>query len=182
MVFVEGGTEEQYIRDWHRRHRNKVNIEVDPIRGVPLTLVTRAVAVQRTERREARRGRGRAHDQFWCVFDRDTHPNLPETFSLARSHEINVAFSNPCLELWFLLHFRNQTAFIDGHAVQRAAAEHLHCGKVLTEQALTELRANYPKAVERARALEVKHELDGSPAASNPSSGFWALTETICSA
>ncbi len=114
LVFVEGRrTEEMYLVDWHRRCRDRVRATIDPYRAGPLQLVERAVAAQRAEAYDARRARGRAHDQIWCVFDRDEHPNFASAVDLAAHHGIRLAMSNPCIELWFLLHFEDQTAFID---------------------------------------------------------------------
>jgi hypothetical protein len=113
-VFVEGRrTEAMSLVGWHRRGRGRVRATIDPYRAGPLQLVERAVAAQRAEAYDARRARGRAHDQIWCVFDRDEHPNFASAVDLAAHHGIRLAMSNPCIELWFLLHFEDQTAFID---------------------------------------------------------------------
>jgi len=70
------------------------------------------------------------------VFDVGEHPKLPEALDLARRHEIAVAISNPCIELWFLLHFERQMAFIGRWDAQRRAEATLGCSKVLTDCAL----------------------------------------------
>lgn len=46
-------------------------------------------------------------DQVWCVFDRNSFPveNFNNALSLARQHQIRVAYSNEAFELWYLLHF-----------------------------------------------------------------------------
>lgn len=51
-------------------------------------------------------------DKVWCVFDRDdnTNQNLYAAEQLAEHLGYQVAFSNPCFELWILLHFRDQRA------------------------------------------------------------------------
>jgi hypothetical protein len=52
-----------------------------------------------------------AGDQFWLVLDTDhwiegSHlPNLVEVVKRCRQKGISVALSNPCFELWLLLHF-----------------------------------------------------------------------------
>jgi hypothetical protein len=75
LVFIEGlRTEEDYLTYWRRQYRDRVLIDIDPFRGGPLQLVERAVAAQRSEARDAKRGRGRPHNQIWCMFDRDEHP------------------------------------------------------------------------------------------------------------
>lgn len=182
-MFVEGlRTEETYLVDWHRRHRDRVRVTIDPYRGGPLQLVEQAVEAKRIEAYDARRGRGRPHDQIWCVFDRDEHPNFVEAIELASAHDIRLAISNPCLELWFLLHFEEQTAFIDRHQAQHLAESLLHCSKALTPVALEALVDSYEEAKARAISLDVKHEGDGSPPGSNPSSGMWRVVDQIRSA
>lgn len=182
LIFAEGqATEKQYLTDWHRRYRHRVNVEISPEHGTPLHLVEAAVQCKQREAREEKKGRGRAHDQIWCVFDRDEHPFLPDAFKLAQDHGVLTAFSNPCLELWFLWHFQDQTGHIERHDAQRAARDHLGCDKNLTGAALKELGhpERFALAKKRALALDAKHLGDGSPAANNPSSKMWQLIDEI---
>lgn len=87
--------------------------------------------------------------------------------------------SNPCIELWFVLHFADQTAHIERGVAQRRSRELLGCDKVLTGPALAELSERYVHAKQRAQQLETKHAGDGSPEHSNPSSNMWELIERI---
>jgi hypothetical protein len=144
-----------------------------------MSLVKAAIAQKATDLREARRGRGDAYDQYWCVFDFDIHPRVYETIRCAEQNGIEVAISNPCIELWFVLHFYDHFAFIDSDDVQRRCRELLGCEKVLTPDALAALEARHEEAVKRAQALDVKHLGDGSPPLSNPSSSLWRLVEAI---
>lgn len=142
LVFVEGiRTEEIYLVYWHRRFRDRVSVTIDPYRGAPLQLVEHAVAAKQAEARDARRGRGRAHDQIWCVFDRDEHPNVPQAIDVGARQGINAALSNPCLELWFLLHFQDQTAYLERKVAQARAQALLGCSKVLSPAALEPSRS-----------------------------------------
>lgn len=180
LVFVEGlRTEEMYLIEWHRRYRDRVLVTIDPYRAGPLQLVERAVEVQRAEAYEVRRGRGRAHDQVWCVFDRDEHPNFESAVDLAMRHGIHLAMSNPCIELWFLLHFEDQAAFIDRRDAQARAEKVLSCSKVLSRAALEALTDRYDEAKSRAVGLDEKHHGDGSPPGSNPSSGLWRIVDQV---
>lgn len=54
-------------------------------------------------------------DELWCVFDRDenTDAQLTRAKEAARKYGYNIAFSNPCFELWFILHYRKQKAHIE---------------------------------------------------------------------
>lgn len=180
LVFVEGlRTEDAYLTYWRRQHRDKVLIEIDPFRGGPLQLVQKAVEAKRIEARESARGRGRPHDQIWCMFDRDEHPNFARAVDLANRNGINLAISNPCIELWFILHFERRTAYLERQVAQHRAEELLGCSKVLTDSALIALAERYDRARERAIRLDEKHAGDGSPPASNPSSSVWRLIDLI---
>lgn len=180
LVFVEGlRTEDGYLTYWRRQYRDKVLIEIDPFRGGPLQLVQKAVEAKRVEAREAARRRGRPHNQIWCVFDRDEHPYFARAVDLANRNDINLAISNPCIELWFILHFERHNAYIERQPAQRRAEELLGCSKVLTDSALSALAERYDRARERAVRLDEKHAGDGSPPASNPSSGMWRLIDLI---
>jgi hypothetical protein len=179
-VFREGlRTEEIYLSAWHRRCRDRVLVTIDPDPAGPLQLVERAIESKRRESADAKRGRGRPHDEIWCVFDRDDHPKVDHAVNLAAEHGIEVAVSNPCIELWFLLHFETMSAFIERGDVQRRASKLLGCGKVLTDAAVEVLLDRYSEARERPRLLDVKHDGDGSAPGSNPSSGVWRLVEAI---
>ena len=178
MVLVEGQrTEDGYLVPLRRELRDKVLINIDNAGGAPLTLVQRAVELKRQTEREASRGRGRAFDELWCVFDRDEHPNVAEALELARINGINVALSNPCIELWFILHFEDQTAEIHRHQAQDRSEQLLGCGKTLTPAATDLMYHLHADARNRAQSLDAKHEGDGSPPRSNPSSDVWKLID-----
>ena len=129
--------------------------------------------------RDAKRGLGDSYDEYWCVFDVDTHPYLTEALQLAAAEGIGIALSNPSVELWVILHFESQTAYLNTEAAVRKAAALLGCGKTPTPSALEQLIDRYSDAKERARQLDIKHENDGSPLNSNPSTNVWRLVEVI---
>ena len=65
-------------------------------------------------------------DTFWCVCDADVDTNTPgaavvkasqlaEAKIAADRNNINMIFSNPCFELWFLLHFEYTTKQFRGY-------------------------------------------------------------------
>lgn len=150
--------------------------------GRPLQLVEKAVARKRADALEARRARGRPYDEIWCVFDVDDHPNFEQAVDLARRHGIELAVSNPCIELWFILHLEDQTAYLDRSAAKRRARDLLGCGESLAADALDILAAHADEAIVRARFLDEKHAGDGSSPGENPSSGLHRLMEAIRSA
>jgi hypothetical protein len=180
LVFVEGArTEEDYVVYWHRRYRTQVRVTIADERGVPSTLVDLAVSAKTEAEREQRRGRGTAWDDIWCVFDEDAHPGLADAIAKAEANGIRLAVSSPCIELWFLLHFHDQTAYLDRRDAQSRARHLLGADKGLSDDALAKLGERYEDARDRAVALDRKHAGDGSPARSNPSSDVWKLVDQI---
>ena len=174
-VFTEGQkTEVQYFREWHKLYRENVLVVLDPFHGVPRSLVAKAAETRRSDRRE-----GQMADEYWCVFDIDEHRKVPEAIDMAQANEIRLAISNPCIELWFILHFRDQTAHIERSLAQSESKKLLQCGKNLSTEALASLEERFGAAKRRAQALDRKHELDGSPPRSNPSSDVWRLIDRI---
>lgn len=179
-IFVEGEkTEPGYLTHWHRAHRDRVHVDISRGLGAPMTVVDHAVQQKRHEAKEARRGRGRASDEYWCVFDVDQHPNVRAAVEKALANGVSVAVSNPCIELWFILHFQDHTAHVERDAAQALSKQLLKCDKILNDHALQELAARFPDAKARAIALDDKHFGDGRPARSNPSSGVWRLVDRI---
>lgn len=180
LVFSEGKlTETDYILHWYRKHRTKVNVAIDDSHGVPRTLIDSAVDAKLKSEREEKRGRGRAYDEVWLVHDVDQHPALDEVRQKAHANAIGLAISNPCIELWFILHFEQQTAYIGKKAAQDRSGDLIRCGKALSKEALARLEENYEDARDRALRLDVKHEGDGNPEGSNPSSSLWRLIDSI---
>jgi hypothetical protein len=153
-------------------------VEIDPYRGAPAQLVRRASEAKRKNERQTKR-QGRAHDEVWCVFDVDQHPNLGAAIDQARANGINLAISSPCVELWFVLHFQAQSAHIDSAKAQALIQKQLQCGKRLNSDALKLLEENFADAKKRALELEAKHDGDGRPFPANPSSTVWQLIDSI---
>lgn len=99
--------------------------------------------------------------------------------SLAAGKHVDLAISVPCIELWLILHYRDQHAYLSIRAAQHAAKDLTGCGKNLDEEVLDHLAAEYESARSRAVALQRRHELDGTPAPANPQSGIWRLIDCI---
>jgi hypothetical protein len=133
--------------------------------------------------RDLKRSRTRqdsGFDEIWCVFDVDAHPDLKSAIAEARDAGIGVAISNPCFELWLVLHAEDQTAHVDRRAIQRRARElGLVEGKSIPKAALPKLLDGYEDAKGRAQALDARHEGDGRDPGANPSSGVWRLIDAI---
>lgn len=179
-VFAEGEkTEPGYLTHWYRAYRDRVQVDIRGGLRDPVTTVEEAIAQKHREAREARRGRGRASDEYWCVIDDDGRSSVAPAVEKAEANGIQVAVSNPCVEVWFILHFRDQAAELESKRAQAISKELLMCDKILHEQALDELMERFPEARARALRLDAKHLGDGRAPRSNPSSGMWRLIDRI---
>jgi hypothetical protein len=108
VAFCEGATERRYLDEFATFvGRRLVEVHVVPSVGVPKTVVTRCIEEYEKLSCLARRRNADSFDkQFsvWAVFDRDDHTCYDEAIELALQHDIKLAYSNPCIELWALLH------------------------------------------------------------------------------
>jgi hypothetical protein len=178
LIVCEGTvTEPHYFREVRRLERGMVDLEIVS-GGVPKTLVERAVEKQRASDREAtRRGNDNLrYDQVWCVFDIDEHPFVPEARQTARDNAIHVAVSNPCFELWLLLHFQDQTAHVERDRVARVCRKHMP-GYDKTPDC-DKLMPLLQEAIARAIQLD-KWQESRDNAGGNPSTGVYQLVQQI---
>ena len=146
----------------------------------PMGLVSRAKDDLRLSRRSAKRHGAPQFDEIWCVFDVDRHPQVPQAIFEATQSAINVAVSNPCFELWLVLHSHDQRAPVNGREIQRRASElGLIDGKSVPESAWSVLDDNYEDAARRARELDAWHDGNDSAPRSNPSTNVWRLVDRL---
>lgn len=177
-VLTEGKiTELRYLTKWARLNRGKVVLDISDSGMTPDALVRRAQEHVGTGRR---RRRDPDFDEIWCVFDVDQHPNVPQAVHNAGQTGIEVAVSNPCIELWLVLHASDQTAWISRRDIQQRSHElGLTSGKRIPETAWMTLIDEFETAKHRARELDARHEGNGSPPRTNPSTDVWRLVDRL---
>ena len=102
-----------------------------------------------------------------------------QAISEARQSGINVAVSNPCFELWLVLHCENRARPVHRGDIQRDARKlNLIVGKSVPAGAWGTLEDNYQDAKRRAKGLDQMHR-DVSPPGSNPSTNVWRLVDRL---
>lgn len=176
-VLTEGKvTEPSYINMWARKYLDvRIDINLKDT-GVPLTLVRLARKYQKQNKNK----RNPDYDEIWCIFDVDEHPDMEQAIQEARDSDINVAISNPCFELWLVLHYQDQTRNVGRHTIQSQAKElGITDGKKITAEAQKDLLDRYNEAKTRAKQLESKHEGDDSEYWENPSSQVWRFVDRL---
>jgi hypothetical protein len=93
-------------------------IEIVPLPGSgdPSNIVRVA---DRIRRGQDRLNSFEKNDEVWAVFDRDEHPHFDAAKQACQGKKIGLAFSNPCFELWLLLHFTCHNSPDDRHTLQK---------------------------------------------------------------
>lgn len=180
LVVCEGSeTEPTYLRGFLSWCRNPcVELVVVEGAGVPKTIVETAIQRRASADKAAKVKRDSflAYDEAWCVFDVDEHPHLHDAAQMARANKLDLAISNPCFELWLLLHFRENPGAHHRHDLQRRMKDHVPAYDKRTP--FSAFEAGYPEAVSRARRLDDDAAGMAEPGR-NPTTGVYRLTERI---
>ena len=111
-----------------------------------------------------------------CVFDRDDHERFHDAMSMARDNGIELAISNPCVELWLLLHFRESPGARHRREITHMLREHLP--RYTKRLNFDDLIGGVSKATTRARRLD-DDAVEMGEAGRNPTTGFYLLTDSI---
>lgn len=156
-----------------------LTIEVSKERGDPLKLVEAAAAhLQQAEKNVHRhKDENLRWDQVWCVLDVDQHQRMDDARAVAEKRGVRLAVSDPCFELWPLLHFVNHRAWISTTNVQGKLKKYMcdYDKKLNCEL----LRGHYGEARDRATSLRDDHVRNGMPALCNPGTDIWLLVDEL---
>lgn len=102
-IFCEGETEEAYINYLRIKYRLPVKI---------ITEVTGANINERIISRHLAKREKHEKDRVFLLYDADVESVMCKLKEIKNAHLLT---SNPCIELWFLMHYKNQTAHISGN-------------------------------------------------------------------
>jgi hypothetical protein len=174
-------SEVQYFEGLRNYCKNPlVTLHVQGAAGVPLTLVERARSLRDQAAAEARRAKDSflLYDEVWCVFDVDNpHPKIPEARVTATDNGLRLGMSNPCFELWLLLHLRDHPGPRHRHDVQ-SMLRRLMPGVPEKHVDLAVILPGYEHAISRARRLEVE-ALEADEPCRNPTTEVFHLANSI---
>jgi hypothetical protein len=184
VVFCEGTkTEPQYLEALKRlpavHDVAAVDLRVETGHGgpVPQMLVSLALAA-----RDRARDEDAEIDEFWCVFDVEwptNHPGLVDAVLEAEQNGVKLAVSNPCFELWLILHFQDHGSWLDNTEARRLRRQ--IDGVVDKSLDPTQYMPRVDEATRRAAELEKRHRRDRNDLPqNNPSSGMhWLLASVL---
>ena len=186
ILFCEGkNTEPAYFGAIDRMYRDAlISVEAVPAVGVPYTIAEKAVeharelGIARNSRRK--KDSFEENDQVWAVFDKDEHPRFDEAIALCERNGVHVGRSNPCFELWLILHETEYDRAEDRHGMQKILASlrpeyDRDSGKTPD---CDEMLARVEDAEERSERQLQNREEGGNPYG-NPSTTVGRLTHAI---
>ncbi len=177
VIFCEGErTEPLYLEALKRQPNVKdvasVDLRIAAEHGMPEVLVSAAI-----EARDRSADEEDEIDEFWCAFDVEwprNHPRLRETVQHARDNGIKMAISNPCFEIWLILHFKRHGSWLDNDGARRLRRRLDGVPDKGLDPAKYMPLVN--EAMDNATALDERHLRDGTEfPRDNPSSGMYLL-------
>ena len=144
FVFCEGETEEQYITYLRSKYR------------IPIVLDAKIAGnrITKTYIENYKKGKpGHEKDRDYLVYDIDA-PRMLE--KLQKIPDVELIASNPCFEIWLLMHFQEQKGELNSRECEEKLAQHIgnykkgEINKTLRKQ----LDSKQEKAVNRACKLK----------------------------
>ena len=103
LIVCEGQkTERIYFGRYRERNSGLIIFTPDSTVTDPENLVEFAISQMKKCAIDFENG-----DQVWCVFDvdRNTNENIEKAKRKAQDANITLCLSNPCFEVWYILHF-----------------------------------------------------------------------------
>jgi hypothetical protein len=181
LIVSQGEITEPCYIEALKRHWRRGAVDVREHPKDPIALIEWA---DRETKRKARSGD--KYDETWVVFDAERCPDpnvLAQAEAKARAANIQVAMSNPCFEVWLLLHFRYTHApMVDANAAiaqLQASMPHYAKDRRAAERCIAELIKEVETALTNAGQLRSFHQ--GSPAQGipNPTTDVDLLVQAI---
>ncbi len=160
-VFCEGETEDAYIRFLRSEYR------------IPVEIVSKVAGSSINERYINSYKKGKPiheKDKDFLIYDADV-PELIE--KLRKTSKTILIASNPTIELWFLLHFKNQTASLkEADCIRELSNRNRNNYRKgeIDNLLKVKLKEKSNEACNRAKQLELYR---------NPSTNFYVFIEII---
>ena len=106
-VFCEGETEKEYVNFLKSLYRVPIKIEIKIVKSNISDAYIKSF-----------KGKGFTHDKDrnFLMYDADVKDVLEK---IKKLKNIELLLSNPCIELWFLLHYEGHRAYIDSKGCVR---------------------------------------------------------------
>jgi hypothetical protein len=173
ILIIAEKTEKIYFENFKKLKRG-VNVEIRKDSGSdPITLIKFSNRIK--EEYDV--------DRVYCVYDVDSTDEgaLIEAQNLASEFGISTCISNPCFEIWFLLHFQYSTASLDSYSdVKRELLKYL-ADYDKNKNVYDKLQLLQAKAIRHAKQLEEHHKQEciTSIRRCNPSTQIYVIVDYL---
>ncbi|MCL1883291.1 MAG: RloB family protein [Defluviitaleaceae bacterium] len=193
IIVCEGAkTEPTYFEKFKKRDKP---LRIEIVKGAKGTSY-QAVINMAVEAKEKHVGNTETKWTVWCVSDVDADPNTPYSQSSkndqlseyakeAAVRGFNVALSNPCFEIWFLLHFTYTTGHLQNYdaVVKKLFASEYLPGYQKNSDIFGVLADKQDTAINHAKKLKVYHaeqgRVDYMDCSANPYTNVWEIVESL---
>lgn len=120
------------------------------------------------------------YDDVWCVFDHDGRDYISKILAdAAVSPAVSVAFSNPCFELWYFLHYQYSARSCNQNQMFDNLKNHI--SNYSKDKDVFSQLPTWDIAVTHAARLRRDHESAGDLLTDNPSTNVDVLVELLFS-
>lgn len=179
LIVCEGTqTEPNYFKAFDV-NRNLLRLDVLGLGRSKLSLVKAACEDKRKAEHQ-----GVPYAHVWCVLDRDAQPSetrdrsdFKSALQKARAHKIQLAYSNDCFELWYVLHFNFHNAAWHRSQYIDKLSKLLNKKYVKNDPAIYKQLLNKQKiAIRNAKKLMADKR---DPESDNPSTNVHCLVEFL---
>ena len=173
-------TENNYFSNYRLRDKDYIiklvpGNETDPINLVNKTIIkVKELGLNLEE-----------NDRAYCIFDTDLderkNMQIIKARKLAKKYHIIMITSNPCIELWFLLHFEYTTAWLSNNDVINKLKKY-YPKYEKNINIFPEIKDKVSKAIKNAKKLE-SFQLDNNKIIgmvdANPSTEMYKIVEEL---
>lgn len=180
LIACEGESEKLYfegLRDAMRNPIISVKIINELHKSDPLQVVLKAKEVSKIKNKKSE-----IFEYVWIVIDGDKEDRFAIACEYATKLGIFVAFSNPCFELWLLLHYKNHNGYISANQVMKLLKNENTIYDKTNERFFKTLTMDIKKvqiAITNSKQLQMIHAKNQNPMTSNPSTTVHELVEKI---
>ncbi len=178
LVSFEGKnkTENNYLNNYIDRDNN-YNIQIVPGNETdPINLVNQTIKKVKDS------GLDLTYDKAYCIFDTDVDENkeksIEEAIKIANENNIIPIVSNPCVEVWFLLHYEYTTSKMSNNEViNRLKRYNSHYKK--NYNIYKDIKSKTEEAIKNAKKLEKEHIKNNTKLQSLESSPYTEIYKLI---
>ena len=149
-------------------HVSRDLIRILPSRHTdPVGLVKEAIEHKKKNKRKSKSGEEISIDRWWVVVDVERENNkkaIAEAIRLAVANGILIAFSDPCIEYWLILHFTYTTRTFEASqdAKDYLDSEYLPGYSDSGHRPdMQEMRSRLDEAMKNAQLLRTRHNSQG---------------------